>query len=88
MTNQEKLALPTQRHSNCSNTECKMCLDDALALANFLEQEIGDIKIDFLCDYRKWLDRNKISAETEHGWPTENVFSATNVNAYLSEWKE
>jgi len=90
MTDQEKLTLPMQRHSNCPDTQCRTCLDDISALGDFLHQEtkLSRRSIDILGHYRTWLDRNKIPAETEHGWPTVNVFSAANVNAYLSEWKE
>jgi len=82
--------LPIQRHVNCEEPGCSICLQDAEALAAYLHRETGSSPRtrDILHHYRTWLDRKGISAETEHGWPTANVFLPATIKAYLDSWKD
>lgn len=41
---------------------------------------------DVLGLYRKWLDENKILAETEDGWPTEEAYQKTNIDAFCNQF--
>jgi len=36
-----------------------------------------------LGEYRTWLDKNHIPAESEYGWPRPQVFDAKNVDAFI-----
>jgi len=79
-----------QRHPNCTDTECDVCLNDVLRLRDELLHRIGWEKdfIDVLGHYRGWLERQGFVAETEHGWATPQVFDESNVEAYVAHWHE
>lgn len=75
-----------QRHINCKDQGCKVCLKDCDTLRIELEKKTGIDSIDQLCNYRKWLDRMGIKAETEWGWPTTKVFDEVNINKYIKDY--
>ena len=75
-----------QRHPNCKNSDCGICLDDAIALERHLIQRTGDTYHDLLGEYRTWLDKRGITAETEYGWPTEQAYDDENINAFTAVW--
>ncbi len=77
-----------QRHTNCDKDRCSICLEDCEVLETELAERTGLEKkyCDHLGEYRTWLDRNNIPAETEHGWFTEEVFDEENINNYVTEW--
>ena len=79
---------PEQRHPNCTNDRCKTCLQDADNLMIYLEGATGDTWHDLLGKYRSWLDNNDIYAETEHGWPSINVYLPENIDAFVEYWKD
>jgi len=76
---------PKQRHFNCEDDRCKICLEDCFKLADFLDEKTGINKIDHLGKYRSFLDNRNIPAETEWGWFTENVFRKENIDAYIED---
>ncbi len=82
--------LPKQRHPYCSVDSCDTCLSDSDNLAEYLYQATSASRktTDILSDYRIWLDKNKIPAETEFGWPRPEVFNEANINAYIKSWDE
>ena len=74
-----------QRHPNCTNPECKVCLADVELLATALEERFGDIEInDILGEYRHFLDEHDVPAETDHGWFTEEAFDERNLNSFAA----
>jgi len=77
-----------QRHINCDNTRCYVCLEDTCTLETELAERTCLEKkyCDHLGKYRTWLDHNNIPAETEHGWFTEEVFYEENISNYVTEW--
>ncbi len=82
--------VPRQRHPFCPVDRCSVCLDDCEDLAQYLYLVTGAERknTDILNDYRIWLDKHNIPAETKFGWPRPEVFDAGNINAYVRFWKE
>jgi len=75
------LSRPLTENDMIDDTEIKM------ARANRLKEEL-ESKLtvrDVLSEYRKWLDRNGIPAETTDGWPTEHAYNKDNINAFLTD---
>ena len=68
----------------CNIHGCGVCLDDHLALADELERQTStqNERVDILCEYRQWLDREGIPAEGEDGWCTEQAFDDRNIAAF------
>jgi hypothetical protein len=75
-----------QRHPNCEDPYCKICLQDASSLEEELLKRTGNKKewLDILGAYRTWLDSEGIPAETAHGWPTAAFYDETNVASYIT----
>lgn len=44
-----------------------------------------DNNYDVLSVYRAWLDTNKINAEDECGYPSEQAYDIENINAFVKE---
>lgn len=78
------LAAPVRRHHNCAESDCRTCLDDHQALADYLQEKIGGCQ-DWLGEYRKWLDANGIPAEV-NGWASRQAFDEKNVSAFIKDW--
>ena len=76
--------LVEQRHQDCENTECKICLEDADRLGDFLEDAVGDICDDHLGEYYNWLKENNIGPENAHGWFSAEAFDDININAFIA----
>jgi hypothetical protein len=51
------------------------------------KQELGDAPkhSDWLCEFRKWLDRNGIPAENPDGWMTNAAYD--NADHFIKFWK-
>lgn len=77
-----------QRHQNCQDHGCKICLKDIQTLGDEIESRLGLHHLDHLGEYRKWLDANDIPSETAWGWATPEVFDEKNVSAFISSWTE
>jgi len=77
--------LPKQRHILCDKDRCEVCLNDCVALTDYLFERTGLQRQfhDMLGEYRTWLDKNHIPAESEYGWPRPQVFDAKNVDAFI-----
>ena len=75
------------RHKNCKNPDCKICWDDHMALKDKLEALTGNNKIDHLDKYRYFLSQNKINAETEWGWASEESFDDKNISDYVKDFR-
>lgn len=78
-----------QRHINCKNSRCRICLEDA----EILEQKLTDLtstgnRFDLLGHYHKWLSNKGINPETEFGWFTEKVFDDENIEEFCKEFKQ
>jgi hypothetical protein len=85
---EDKMNFPKQRHINCQNTDCPICLEDHLAVGEYIENEIN-LHYDWLGRYRTFLDKKfKRSTETEFGWATEEFFDAKNADEFIKDWKE
>ncbi len=75
-----------QRHPNCKQDNCEVCLEDHEALEERLRKEMGGNLIDHLCQYRKFMDKRLgRSSETDWGWACPEVFEEENIKAYLRE---
>ena len=74
-----------QRHPNCENQRCAVCLEDAAALGQHLIKLTGDTYHDLLGEYHTWLSKHDIPPQTEHGWPTEQAYDDANINAFADE---
>ena len=76
-----------QRHIDCQDARCRVCLDDAFRLEKRLEDEMGTgNRIDVLGRYRRWMDDKDIPAETEWGWSTSEVYQEENIKAFVRDW--
>lgn len=84
----DTVEIPEQRHPDCAEDRCRVCLDDMWALMAYFDATIGDLKIDWLAKYRSFLDARGIPAESEHGWPLPVVYEHDNVLAFVREWTE
>ena len=73
-----------QRHPNCKEDECRICLEDHEALEDRLGKETGVMLCDHLCQYRRFIDKRLgRSSETEWGWGCPEIFEEGNIKAYL-----
>ncbi len=62
-----------------------MCLEDHIALGEYLEERTHLFHVDHLGRYRGWIDKHGIPAETEWGWATAETFDEENIEAYIKE---
>lgn len=78
--------LPIQHHPTCDGDRCETCLNDCIALTDYLFERTGLQRQfhDMLGEYRSWLDREGIPAESKHGWPMPQVFKQENVEAFIT----
>ena len=76
---------PTRAHLDCPLDYCRVCLDDHMALDNYIETASGANRRfhDFLGEYRTWLDAHNIPAEGADGWGTLQTFDKANVDAFI-----
>lgn len=81
----ETTSIPKRQHENCDNYECKVCLADHSALAEYFQYRLKNAKEDWLMQYRRWLDANEIPAET-NGWASKEAFAKENVDAFIDHW--
>lgn len=77
---------PNLTHPFCPIDNCKICLKDCENLGEFLEYKTRKGNIDYLGDYRYWLDHVKKipQAETEFGWFHPDVFGRDNIDGYIN----
>lgn len=77
--------LPKMRHLKCDRDRCSVCLEDCIALTDYLFERTGLQRQfhDMLGEYRTWLDRNHIPAESKYGWPLPAVFDSKNIEAFI-----
>lgn len=68
------------------------CMDEKLKRAESLQKQLEhatcNFRVDWLQKYRWWLDENKIPAEGEDGYPTEEVYDEKNILDFLGYIKE
>jgi len=71
----------------CSIDRCETCLADCIALTDYLFERTGLLRQfhDMLGEYRAFLDKQHIPAESKYGWPLPAVFDANNVEAFISD---
>ena len=82
------MKIPIQRHLFCRISRCAVCLLDCDALRDYLASKLGPHSpTDWLGEYRSWLDRAGIAAETEWGWGHPNFFKPVNIKAFCDYWK-
>jgi hypothetical protein len=84
----EKVVL---RHPDCPDTDCHVCLNDALRLQAYLDEATGMGHHDTLGMYRTWLDKRADRlgpAETEHGWFSAVVFRPNVIKEFCSQYQE
>ena len=83
----EQTKLPIQRHPYCKVDRCEICLEDCLALNDYLFERTGLQRRfhDMLGEYRAWLDSYGILAESPSGWALPTVFQEKNVEAFIAE---
>lgn len=79
------MKVPIQRHVNCEDPKCQVCLEDSQPLSDYLDEITGATTVDHLGRYHKWLSDKGIEPETEWGWWTEAVFKPENMKAYARE---
>ena len=82
--------LPMRRHPDCQQDRCEVCLADHGALSDYLEAMISPGSARHTCwleEYRKWLDKHAIPAET-HGWASREACDTINIEAFIKEKKE
>jgi hypothetical protein len=71
-------------HTNCENTDCKICYNDHIALEEELEERTGNHSVDHLGRYESFLRKNLgIKTETEWGWATQECFEEYNIQKYM-----
>ena len=78
--------IPTLTHSNCQNTDCRVCMRDADYLLEYLIAMTGNQREDHLGMYHLFLSKRGIVPETEWGWFTDAVFYPENIRAYIADW--
>jgi hypothetical protein len=80
---------PQLRHINCEDNRCNVCLEDGEELMRFLEKEIGQGNIDYLGEYRYWLDNIKKveGVETEFGWFSQKVYDKNLIDEFITHKK-
>jgi hypothetical protein len=44
-------------------------------------------RYDMLSEYRHWLQKHGIPAETTDGWPSEDAYDRSNVAAFLVDFQ-
>ena len=74
-------------HSMCQDHDCKICLDDHIALEQELKKRCGGANLDWLSKYHKFITLNFGEAETEFGWATPKSFDESNIDAFVNDWK-
>jgi hypothetical protein len=79
------LVFPVRHHFDCWIDRCRTCLDDHLALAEYIHAVTQAPRQyhDFLREYRTWLDSHGIPAESEDGWATRQAWDKENVHAFI-----
>lgn len=79
------MEMPIQRHRDCSDDRCTKCLEDAQLLTDYLFERTGLVPRfhDILGEYRTWLDKNNIDAESRYGWPLAAVYAPKNVEGFI-----
>ena len=79
------MELPKMRHGACQKDRCSVCLEDCQALTDYLLERTGLQRQfhDMLREYRTWLERNGIPAESKYGWPLPAVYASANVEAFI-----
>jgi hypothetical protein len=82
--------LPTLRHAMCREAVCPTCLADHTALADYLAEQCGTDRLDWLSEYRKWLEGTFPGGiwETQYGWASPATFAPENIAAFIEEWND
>lgn len=60
-----------------------MNMGRAEALERKFHKELHGHDIDWLSEYREWLDENGIPSETD-GWPSEQAYNETNIGNFIA----
>jgi len=85
ITSTDLLAFPVRHHFDCYVDGCQTCLDDHLALGEYIHAVTQAPRRfhDFLGEYRTWLDNHEIPAESDDGWATKQAWDKENVHAFI-----
>lgn len=80
---------PTRKHPTCNLGDCRQCLDDHMALADYLGQQCGfdPGAMDMLGEYRTWLDKNGHESEGADGWAMPSAFSEERTAQFIDHMK-
>ena len=79
--------MATLRHTDCQDPDCRICLEDHLALGRELAQRTGNDKVDHLGKIHKWMSDSGMTPETEWGWATAETFAVSTIAAYVRWFK-
>lgn len=82
--------IPLQRHIDCVNSECAICLEDHTALGEYLYATIPASKdvYDILAEYVAYLTKKEIYYQTIYGWATEICFDKATLDGFMERFRE
>jgi len=78
---------PQQSHPNCDNQQCTKCLRDLYEVGAWISARLKWDAMYWITPYKTWLENAGISSETEHGWPTKEVFDPKNLEKFVTWWE-
>lgn len=74
-------------HPYCQDSDCRICLEEHLALGRKLDELTGDDTVDHLGKYHKFVSDSGHEAETKWGWATPLSFNDELIQEYVDWYK-
>lgn len=79
----------TNRHPNCQDDRCQICLEDHAKVSERLEELTQNYRSDLDGYFHHWLKCvKKIEPETEWGWGTSAWFDDGLIQEFAEWWED